>query len=218
MHPWTRPAEPDELKNNRAELTLEFIRERRKSGKTPACSWPKVRNTEGELETLQVMLSRSTLQHCNYCDNYMGYSSRDTIDHFLPKKHFSHQAYAWGNLYLCCDGCQRKGTKYDRQVLRPDAADYSFSRYFRYKRNGELVVIAEDDTDRIRAEITIKILDLNDAELVSDRRLAFNQHSIQRQRPIPPGLDPQTALRRAEMLKACHDDKPFRCFFAQDAR
>jgi uncharacterized protein (TIGR02646 family) len=216
MHPWTRPAEPAELQNKRSELTLNFIKERKQTGKTPACSWPKVTNADGEIETLQTLLARSTIQHCNYCDNRMGYSSRDTIDHFLPKKHFSHQAYAWRNLYLCCDGCQRKGTKYHYQVLRPDTADYSFSRYFRYKRNGELAVIADEGPDRVRAEKTIEILDLNDDVLVSDRMLAFNQHSKPRQRPVPPGLDPQTALRRAEMLKASYDDKPFRCFFSQE--
>jgi len=102
MHPWTRPPEPAELSANREKLTRAFIAEKNATGKTPACKWPKVINAEGEEETIQEMLSRHTNKHCNYCDGFMGYSSRKTVDHFLPKSlpEFVHLAYEWSNLYL----------------------------------------------------------------------------------------------------------------------
>lgn len=218
MHPWSRPKEPEELRTQRAALTRAFVKEHRATGKTPSCEWPKVKKADGELVTMQKLLSEHTGQHCSYCDSLMGYSSRDTIDHFLPKKHFPCLAYMWSNLYLCCDGCQRKGTRYDKQALRPDEPGYSFSRYFRYRRDGQICVIATDKKDRERAEITLKVLNLNDAELVNDRSRAFRLHSKTRMRPLRPGLDERTAQLRYEALspKAAFDDKPFRDFYAQD--
>ena len=215
MHPWNRPQEPEELRAQRSALTRDFVKEHRTTGKTPSCAWPKVRNAAGEPTTLQKLLSEHTGQHCNYCDSLMGYSSRDTIDHFLPKKHFPCLAYLWSNLYLSCDGCQRKGTRYDKRALRPDEPDYSFSRYFRYRFDGTLCVIATDKTDRERAEITLAVLDLNDAELVNDRCKAFRQFQIPRKRPVPLGLDARTASLREAALRPTHEDKPFRDFFAQ---
>jgi len=147
----------------------------------------------------------------------MGYSSRDTIDHFLPKTHFSCLAYMWRNLYLCCDGCQRKGTRFNKRALRPDEVGYSFSRYFRYKLDGRICVIATDETDRERAEITCEVLDLNDDELVKERRRAFRVYSIPRMRPLVPGLDARAALLRFQMLRSesAFADKPFRDFYSQ---
>ncbi len=216
MHPWSRPKEPEELRTQRATLTRAFVTEQRATGKTPRCEWPKVKNADGELVTLQKLLSEHTGQHCSYCDNLMGYSSRDTIDHFLPKKHFPCLAYMWTNLYLCCDGCQRKGTRHDKRALRPDEAGYSFSRYFRYRSNGELSVIATDETDRERAEITIEVLDLNDADLVKDRSTAFRVNLRPRMRPLRPGLDAQSASLRDAVLRHSFEDKPYRDFFAQE--
>lgn len=220
MHSWSRPEEPVELRSQRAELTRAFVMEHRATGKTPNCKWPKVTNANGEVVTLQKLLSDHTAQHCAYCDNLMGYSSRDTIDHFLPKKHFPCLAYVWGNLYLCCDGCQRKGTRYDKRALRPDEAGYQFSRYFRFKLDGSICAIAGDKSDHERAEITIEVFDLNDSDLVRDRCKAFRVHAIPRMRPLRPGLDERTAQSRDEVLRAgmSFDDKPFRDFFAQERR
>ena len=216
MHPWNRHQEPEELRQQRPALTRAFVKEHRVSGKTPSCAWPKVKDADGELMTLQKLLSRLTGQHCSYCDSLMGYSSRDTIDHFLPKKHFPCLAYMWSNLYLCCDGCQRKGTRYDKRALRPDEPGYSFSRYFRYKRDGQLNVIASDEADRKRAEITLEVLDLNDADLVKERSKAFRVHLMPRMRPLRPCLDPRSAIAMMETQRRSFEDKPFRDFFIQD--
>ncbi|MCB1132300.1 MAG: hypothetical protein KDN05_14310, partial [Verrucomicrobiae bacterium] len=168
MHRWTRPPEPAELSAKCEELTKAFIAEKNASGKTPHCKWPHVTNADGEVETLQKMFSRHTHEHCNYCDSIMRYSSRDTIDHFLPKSIFPDLSYAWENLYLCCDGCQRKGTDFDREVLRPDEPGYSFARYFRFHLDGNISVIARKDPDRRRAEITIRVLKLDHPDLIKN--------------------------------------------------
>jgi uncharacterized protein (TIGR02646 family) len=216
MHPWSRPEEPEELRTQRAALTRAFVKEHRTTGKTPSCDWPKVKKADGELVTLQKLLSEHTGKHCSYCDNLMGYSSRDTIDHFLPKKHFPCLAYVWSNLYLCCDGCQRKGVRFNKRALRPDEPGYSFSRYFRYRSDGQICVIAADETDRERAEITLKVLDLNDLELVRDRNKAFMEHLVPRRRPLRPGLNARIAMAMLDTQRRSFEDKPFRDFFVQD--
>lgn len=216
MQAWTRPPEPPELRSQRAALTLAFLIRKRDTGKTPSCDWPKVQNETGAMETLQEMLSRHTGKHCCYCDGHMGYCSRDTIDHFLPKKHFSLLAYKWGNLYFCCDGCQRKGTDYDKQALRPDEPDYKFGRYFRSRRDGRIIIIAEDETDHHRAEITLRILKLNDPKLVEERCLEFNKSLTPRRRPLRPGLDQTTALLRHAAQEASNQNRPYRFHYPQD--
>lgn len=215
MYPWKRPEEPAELRARRAELTRDFITKKKATGKTPSCTWPNVRNEGGSPETLQDFLSRSALKHCSYCDSIMGYSSRDTIDHFLPKSLFSFSAYIWKNLYLCCDGCQRKGVNYDRQVLRPDEAGYDFCRYFRSHRDGQITVIATDDTDRDRAKKTIEVLRLNHPDLVADRRNAWTVSLSPRRRP-PSGLCGTNASRWFTMQEVSLDDRPFRFHYRQD--
>lgn len=216
MHRWQRPKEPEELRAQKAVLTQEFVAEKRQTGKTPACKWPKVRNAQGKQVTLQAFLSEATAKHCNYCDSWMGYPSRDTIDHFLPKSLFPCLAYVWKNLYLCCDGCQRKGTHFHKDALRPDEPGYEFARYFRYLRNGEIQIIAQDEEDRRRAAITLEVLDLNDEDLVSERAREFRVNLAPRRRPFPkPGLDAKTASLRQAANEDDSEDKPFRDFFQQ---
>lgn len=216
MHPWTRPPEPAELSANRDELTRAFIAEKKATGKTPRCNWPKVIGPDGNLETLQQMLSRDTKQHCNYCDGLMGYSSRETIDHFMPKSlpDFEHLVYVWNNLYLCCDGCQRKGTTYNENALRPDEIGYLFERYFRFHLDGRISVIAPDTTDRDRAEITIEVLKLKHPDLTKNRQQEFHRNAKPRRRPLRPGLSPETALLREECLKPSYETLPYRDFYA----
>ena len=216
MQAWTRPPEPPELRSQRAALTLAFLIKRKETGKTPSCDWPKVQNESGEMETLQELLSRQTLKHCCYCDGYMGYCSRDTIDHFLPKKYFSLLAYKWSNLYFCCDGCQRKGSDYHRRALRPDEPGYTFSRYFRSHRNGLITIIAEEKSDYERAEITLKTLKLNHPKLVEDRALEFNKSLSPRRRPLRPGLDQTTALKWFSTQETTNLSRPYRFHYPQD--
>lgn len=214
MHVWIRPPEPAELRLRYAELTREFIEEKETTGKTPSCKWPRIGTEDGGTETIQELLSRHTIEHCSYCDSIMRYSSRDTIDHFQPKSRFPELAYNWGNLYLCCDGCQRKGIDYDPNVLRPDESGYSFAQYFRYCRDGVISVVAINDIDRQRARITITVLKLDHKDLEKNRQQEFNLNLKQRRRPIRPGLDQRTALLRDEAMKVTYDHLPYRDFYA----
>ena len=118
-------------------------------------------------------LEKLTANHCTFCDGYpLGAQSRQTIEHFRPKSKYPKLAYVWHNLFLCCDVCQNaKGENYDNKLLKPDAIDYEFNRYFKIKaKTGEIVInpVASAE-DKERAQITIEIYDLNSEVRKSSR-------------------------------------------------
>ena len=72
-----------------------------------------------------------TQRHCAFCDGPLGIESRETVEHFRPKSKFPELAFAWENLFPCCDVCQsHKGERFDLHLLKPDDDDYHFERYF----------------------------------------------------------------------------------------
>ena len=214
MEKWERPAEqPPELKARRGRLTLKFIQAKRETKRTPTCEWPAVTENGVTLTFPRWMASKAG-GHCNYCDGLLSYQAEPTIDHFMPKESFACSAYLWRNLYVACRGCQRKGTRFDKLVLRPDEQGYHFTRYFRYRRNGEIVATS-DEADRARAEKTIEVLKLDHPDLTKDRRRAFNQGALQRQRPLPAGLAGHGAKALVERRAEAFGDRPYRAFWYQ---
>lgn len=224
MRKWNRPAAPPELTTRKAELTEKFVAECEKIGRTADCSWPSVTYPEtGEKETLPRMFSRITAAHCSYCDSLMGYSSPDTIDHFLPKSRpeYRQLAYEWSNLYHCCFTCnQAKRARFDEDALRPDEPGYEFSRYFRYHRDGSISIIANPGEDRRRAEATLALLNLDKSEeLLRDRAQEFGKRLKQREHLLlrPRSFESADALRGFAALKVPDfEDRPFRDWYDQD--
>jgi uncharacterized protein (TIGR02646 family) len=209
MRKWNRPKAPRELRDRKRELTRKFINECQRLGRTADCHWPDVTTPEGTSETLPAHFRRITQNHCTYCDSFMGHPARSTIDHFLPKKHFPKLTYAWSNLYHSCDGCQRKGQRYDKEALRPDAPGYRFKRYFCYSITGHLLVIAQDKGDRKRAEATIELFQLNCPELVRDRSLVFHHAIASHLHPVQLRL--ATDLHGADLSSPLGiDARPYR--------
>ncbi len=88
----------------------------------------------------------------------------ETIEHFQPKSQFPNLVCDWNNLYLCCYNCQKKGERYSPLLLRPEALDYSFERYFLYNsRTNEIEVnVRATRLDQERAAVTIELYQLND--------------------------------------------------------
>jgi uncharacterized protein (TIGR02646 family) len=110
------------------------------------------------------VLKAQVQDHCSFCDNYpVSPPSRHTIEHFRPKALFPREAYKWENLYYCCDFCQGKGKKFDEALLRPDAEDYAFDRFFRWDYTRGTLEANElaSAEDRHRARVTLKHYRLN---------------------------------------------------------
>jgi len=103
--------------------------------------------------------------HCAFCDSWpLGISSHKSIEHFRPKSQYPRLAYAWPNLFPCCDVCQNaKGEKFDKKLLKPDTKDYHFDRYFvlSYKTGKVEANPSATQAEQKRAEITIETYGLN---------------------------------------------------------
>lgn len=120
-------------------------------------------------KTLTEKLQKCTKQHCSFCDAYpMRSMVKDTIEHFRPKADYPLLAYYWHNLFVACDICQEIPAKWDKAdlklVLKPDAADYEFHRYFDFDtQTGEICVNRYGTTEeQKRAKTTIFYYKLND--------------------------------------------------------
>ena len=159
----TRPPAPDYLNERYKEWGHRYA-ERLTQNRRATFYWPTIHGKR--VNTLLMDdLERITLNHCAYCDaSVLGASSRRTIDHFRPKSRFPLLAFAWPNLFLCCDTCQQaKGEQYDKRLLKPDVCDYDFSRYFIVNFNTAALEVnpSVTEADKARAEETIRVFDLN---------------------------------------------------------
>jgi len=129
---------------------------------------------------LKTDLAKLTASHCSFCDSYP--LGQETIEHFRPRSQFPKWAYAWHNLFLCCETCQRaKDDRFNRQLLKPDRLNYDFKRYFIANfKTGEIQVNPEasvDDRERARMTITMYNLDGRAIERRTYRERIMNRIS-----------------------------------------
>lgn len=159
MRKLARPAPPDCLANYAGQWTQDYVAARTQNP-THRFKW---RNTECYQAIRQSLLAM-TQSHCAFCDEIVGTSSRETVEHFRPKSQFPQLAYDWGSLFPCCDVCQaQKLEKFAEGLLKPDEDEFAFSRYFvvNYK-TGEMAPSPQAEADaRERAAITIQLYGLN---------------------------------------------------------
>lgn len=129
-------------------------------------AWPQDDNKKLNHILRDEGLKEQTQAHCSYCDRTpVDLTGVETIDHFRPKSKFLPLALEWTNLFYCCSRCQSvKREKYDDDLLKPDAEDYDFDRYFMWKfETGELLPndVAPEEMQQ-RARYTISTLKLSD--------------------------------------------------------
>ena len=125
-------------------------------------------------------LRKQTQAHCSYCDDYPPRIADNTIDHFKPKSFFYKEVCKWENLYFACANCQiAKGEQFDAYLLRPDADDFSFLRYFIYNSTDHTIDVNPQASisDQNRAGITIRIMNLNEDGLKSSRKSVYRKYA-----------------------------------------
>jgi len=147
-----RPEAPEILRENAARWTENYLE--RRHFYWPKESYPSIREKLGEM----------TQTHCAFCDGPLGVESRETVEHFRPKSQFPELAYTWDNLFPCCDVCQSsKREAFHELLLKPDAREYRFSRYFMVDyRTGAIEASAiADETGQQSARITVGLYGLN---------------------------------------------------------
>jgi len=130
---------------------------------------------------LREPLLTMTDKHCSFCDGYpMGRMTRNTIEHFRPKSRSKYPklAYYWTNLFIACDVCQEKNSDFDKLLLKPDALDYEFYKYFIFDSlSGEIKPNPRaSKLNQDRAKITIKIYKLNENNLPEFRLEELNNN------------------------------------------
>jgi hypothetical protein len=89
--------------------------------------------------------------------------------------------FAWDNLFPAADQCQgNKRERFDDPLLRPDASDYRFERYFLFNcRTGEIEVLpGAPAEDRAAATTTVEILGLNRGRRPNARRREFRDRGV----------------------------------------
>lgn len=165
MRKQTRPPIPAILLKYGERWTRQWVELRAKNARA-SFHWYQ---SEGQTarEWLLPSLKEMTQAHCAFCDCFpLDDRSKEPIEHFKPKgdPRFYGQAYAWDNLYYCCDFCQgTKGERWDERLLRPDDAAYAFDRYFQFDyTTGDISPNCRaSPEDQARAVATIELYGLN---------------------------------------------------------
>jgi uncharacterized protein (TIGR02646 family) len=165
MNKCARGPAPGLLQQHGEQIGLDYA-QRRRDNPSYRYQWPQ-RDGQPLYDVAQVALRAMTDDRCSYCDFHpIDAASEEQIDHFCPKSlpQFYQLVCAWTNLFLTCSACNKaKLDAWDELLLRPDADDYTFERYFEYDfQSGKLHPNgAASPGDQARAARTIEILDLN---------------------------------------------------------
>lgn len=163
MRRFQRRTEPEVLANNWQQWGEDWER-RKKANPKASFHWHEVAGKPVN-QLILPTLKAQTQSHCSFCDNFpVSPPSLETVEHFRPKSKFHREAYHWPNLYFCCDYCQQKGEDFDEALLRPDAGDFDFDRYFRWDHTTGRLEINETATpeDQNRARVTLELYRLNE--------------------------------------------------------
>lgn len=168
MRKQTRPPIPEILQKHGERWTRQWVELREKN----PCATFQWYQADGKSARAWLLphLKAMTQGHCAFCDCFpMDDRSKEPIEHFKPKSDpgFYSEAYAWENLYYCCDCCQSsKGERWDDRLLRPDSDDYSFLKYFLFDyTTGEIKAnCLASAPDQARATVTIEHYGLDLAE------------------------------------------------------
>ncbi len=164
MMKFDRPPQPAILQENYKQWGRA---QQNKRTDTPSAAfvWRTHRGTRVS-ELIRDTLNVVAQDHCAFCDGYpLGTFARQTIEHFRPVSQYPRLAYAWANLFICCDRCQAaKRDQFDKLLLKPDALESEFKRYFVVNyRTGEIEVNpGAAERDQQRAQLTIALYALNE--------------------------------------------------------
>lgn len=169
-----RPQQLDWLKENYKKWGRKFKKKLDNPNLKNDFIWAIHHKTKVNVKLLPI-LRNATVKHCAFCDDKI---KKGAIEHFRPTSKHPLLSYFWHNLFLSCSDCQEKSNAFDKNLLKPDHADYAFRRYFLYNPfTGKIIVNPKaNESEQLRAEITIKIYKLNRAELVEDRLDCFDNY------------------------------------------
>lgn len=177
MMKFFRPPQPTFLRENYKAWGREH-KTKRDVNATAAFQW---KTHQGQRVNALILQAFGVLaDHCAFCGGFpLGRTARQTLEHFRPVSRHPRLAYVWHNLFVCCDRCQSaKRDRFDKKLLKPDAGDYTFERYFLVNyRTGEIEINpVAADTDQQRAQLTIELYKLNEHGRPQSRLLEYRKY------------------------------------------
>jgi uncharacterized protein (TIGR02646 family) len=169
-----RPQQPEWLRENYKKWGKTFKRKLENPKKSNTFVWATYRK-EKINKKLLVILRNSTQKHCAFCDDKI---KKGTIEHFRPSSTFPLLSYVWINLFPSCSECQEKNNAFHKNLLKPDFSDYAFRKFFLFNPfTGKIDINPKaSDFEKIRAETTRTIYNLNSDELIEARLDAFDNY------------------------------------------
>ena len=123
-----------------------------------------------EKTEIKLALTEMTGGYCSYTNKKLGELGYGQIDFFIPKA--KGEGCEWGNLFIANTFTHMvKRDSYNELLLRPDAIDYKFDRYFDLDFDKHLIIPNSNASKEYqqRALITIDILGLNHPEIIKGR-------------------------------------------------
>lgn len=112
-------------------------------------------------------LRDETQSRCAYCEGFVDDVSYSHVEHILPKLERPELSHTWNNLTSACGRCNgAKDDYYSELVPLLNPYDDDFDVSTRLSFAGALVVWTAGDE---QAELTVKTIDLNRAELLMSR-------------------------------------------------
>jgi uncharacterized protein (TIGR02646 family) len=158
-----RTAAPRCLRERGAKWNERFA-EKRECESSARFDWPQFEN-KSVREWVLPELRNMAQGHCSFCDGFpLEPTSKEPIEHFRPKSEFPKLAFSWDNLFYCCENCQSsKGELWNDLLLKPDAEDFEFDRYFDFDTtNGAIRPNRfSSEADQERARVTIEMYSLD---------------------------------------------------------
>ena len=141
--------EPEILIEKKVTWLAEF-----KADKTNSTTRYRYRHND-----IKAQLKNETNCKCIYCESKIGHNTPGDIEHIIPSSKDEDKHFDWTNLSIACNECNRRKSNYyeiDEEFLNPYTDDdiEQLIEHF-----GPIVNWRNGHT---RAEITIKILELND--------------------------------------------------------
>ncbi len=171
MRRFVRTSVPDWLDEKWEDWGKEWQNKYAKNKKSSEFTWRKYKGF-GHSDLIK-KLGKMTQNHCSFCDAYPLVSRlKPTIEHFEPKIVSPLIAYKWDNLYISCYNCNSsKGDYFSTELLKPDANDYDFAKYFVFDNfTGNIKPNPQANfTDIKRAETTIETYGFNKNGKPADR-------------------------------------------------
>ena len=174
MNPCERTPAPPLLSKYAEEIADDYAR-KREDNPAHSFQWPQ-REGQSLYGVVRDAAREMTQAHCAYCDaGLIAATGKEEIDHFRPKSRpdFYRLVSDWANLLYSCSACNgAKLEKWDELLLKPDAPDYAFGRFFQYKADSGEILPNEAATsaEQRRAQCTIEVFGLNRADACCSRK------------------------------------------------